>query len=358
MRITVGTEVKRVSGELRISITLALLGVLLVAAVILSVGTGAVQIAPGQVVAILLEQLGITLDVPYSRQQAAVLLAIRLPRVLLGMLVGASLAVAGAAMQGLFRNPLADPGLLGVSSGAALAAATVLVIGSGLVAVVGPWLLPAAAFIGSLLATLFVYSLATTGRRTQVTTMLLAGIALSALANAGVGFLTFVADDAQLRDVTFWTLGSLGGVTWRSLSATAPFMLAALIFIPRFARALNLFLLGEGEARHLGIDVEMSKLALIFLTAFAVGAAVSVAGIIGFVGLVVPHLVRLAMGPDHRLLLPASALLGATLLLITDLLSRTIVAPAELPIGILTSMVGGPFFLWLLLRFRRRGGMI
>jgi iron complex transport system permease protein len=358
MAASVNRQAARIPRQLRVSLTLTLLSALLVIAVILSVGTGAVQIAPGQIVAILLEQVGITLEVPYSRQQAAVLLAIRLPRVLLGVLVGASLAVAGAAMQGLFRNPLADPGLLGVSSGAALAAAIVLIVGGPFIALVGLWLLPAAAFVGSLLATLFVYSLATIGGRTQITTMLLAGIALSALANAGVGFLTFLADDAQLRDLTFWTLGSLGGVTWRSLTVAAPFMLAALLFIPRFARALNLFLLGEGEARHLGIDVEMSKIALIFLTAFAVGAAVSVAGIIGFVGLVVPHLVRLAVGPDHRLLLPASALLGATLLLVTDLLSRTIVAPAELPIGILTSVVGGPFFLWLLLRFRRRGGMI
>jgi iron complex transport system permease protein len=355
MDVPASNKPQRVPRQLRAGAVLTLLGALLVLALVLSVGSGAVRIAPEQVVAILLEQIGLTLEVPYTRQQAAVLLAIRLPRVLLGTLIGASLAVAGAAMQGLFRNPLADPGLLGISSGAALAAAIVLVLG---VPLLGYWLLPAAAFIGSLAATLFVYSLATRGGRTQITTMLLAGIALSALANAGVGFLTFIADDAQLRDLTFWTMGSLGGATWRSLTAVAPFMLAALILIPRFARALNLFLLGEEEARHLGIDVEMSKIALIFLTAFAVGAAVSVAGIIGFVGLVVPHLVRLAIGPDHRVLLPASALLGASLLLVTDLLSRTIAAPAELPIGVITSVIGGPFFLWLLLRFRNRGGLL
>lgn len=335
-------------------VVLALLALLLAASLTLAVGIGAVQIAPAQLVAILLEPLGVTLEIPYTRQQAAVLLAIRLPRVLLGVLVGASLALAGAAMQGLFRNPLADPGLLGVASGAALAAAIVLVLG---VPLISYWLLPAAAFIGSLAATLFVYSLATRGGRTQMATLLLAGIALSALAGAGVGLLTFLADDAQLRDLTFWTMGSLGGATWRALTAAAPFMLTAILVIPRFARALNLLLLGEAEARHLGIDVQMSKVALIFLSALAVGAAVSVAGIIGFVGLVVPHLVRLAVGPDHRLLLPASALLGASLLLVTDLLARTIAAPAELPLGVLTSLVGGPFFLWLLLRFRDRGGL-
>ncbi len=335
---------------------LAALGGLLVASVLLSVGTGAVAIAPLEVAAILLAQLGLELNVEVTPRQEAVLLAIRLPRVLLGVLVGASLAVAGAAMQGLFRNPLADPGLLGVSSGAALAAVAVIVIGGPLVAHVGMWVLPAAAFVGSLLATLVVYTLATAGGRTAVATMLLAGIAINALAGSGTGLFVFMADDAQLRDITFWSLGSLGGVTWRTLLAAAPFMLAAILLLPRFARALNAFLLGESEAKHLGVSVETVKLAIVLVTACAVGAAVSVSGIIGFVGLVVPHLIRLMIGPDHRTLLPGTVLLGASLLLLADLLARTAVAPAELPIGIVTSLVGGPFFLWLLLRFRRRGG--
>jgi len=343
------------TGRVSLSLTLIVLGVLLLAAVLLNVGIGAVRIPPSQVAAILLGQLGVALDVPYAPQQEAVLLAIRLPRVLLGVLVGAALAVAGAAMQGLFRNPLADPGLLGVSSGAALAAASVIVLG-GTLGVSGAWLLPVAAFLGGLLVTLLVYRLATTGGRTAVATMLLAGVAVNALAGSGVGFLTFLADDAQLRDLTFWSLGSLGGVTWRSLAAAAPLMLAAILVLPRFARPLNAFLLGEAEAGHLGVRVEVVKVGTVLLTACAVGAAVSVSGIIGFVGLVVPHLLRLAVGPDHRVLLPGSVLLGASLLLLADLVARTVVAPAELPIGIVTSLVGGPFFLWLLLKFRRRAG--
>jgi len=334
---------------------LSVLAFLLTVAVLLNLGTGAVAISPAEVTAILLERLGLSLDVPYERQQEAVLIAIRLPRVLLGILVGASLAVSGAAMQGLFRNPLADPGLLGVSSGAALAAVAVIVLGSGL-GVTGAWLLPTAAFLGGLLVTLLVYSLSTTGGRTAVATMLLAGVAVNALAGSGTGFLTFLADDAQLRDVTFWSLGSLGGVTWRSLATAAPFMLAAILVIPKFARPLNGFLLGEAEAGHLGVRVEVVKVVIILFTACAVGAAVSVSGIIGFVGLVVPHLLRLIAAPAHRTLLPGSVLLGASLLLLADLIARTVVAPAELPIGIVTSLVGGPFFLWLLLRFRKRSG--
>jgi len=344
-------EVKKTPATL----ILSALGALLLVAALLNVGIGAVRISPPQVAAILLGQLGVALDVSYEPQQEAVLLAIRLPRVLLGVLVGASLAVSGAAMQGFFRNPLADPGLLGVSTGAALAAALVIVLG-GALGFGGVWLLPLAAFLGGLLVTLLVYALATTGGRTAVATMLLAGVAVNAIAGSGTGFLTFLADDAQLRDLTFWSLGSLGSVTWRTLSAAAPFMLLSILVMPRLARSLNTFLLGEAEAGHLGVRVEVVKVAIIVLTALAVGAAVSVSGIIGFVGLVVPHLLRLAFGPDHRTLLPGSVLLGASLLLFADLFARTVVAPAELPIGIVTSLVGGPFFLWLLLRGRAGGG--
>lgn len=343
------------TGRAFIPFVLLALGALLLVAVLLNVGLGAVQISPPQVAAILLGQLGVSLDVPYDPQQAAVLLAIRLPRVALGVLVGAALAVSGAAMQGLFRNPLADPGLLGVSTGAALAAALVIVLG-GALGFGGAWLLPLAAFGGGLVVTLLVYALATMQGRTAVATMLLAGVAVNAIAGSGTGFLTFLADDAQLRDLTFWSLGSLGGVTWRTLSGAAPLMLLCILVIPRLARPLNAFLLGEAEAGHLGVRVEVVKGTVVVLTALAIGAAVSVSGIIGFVGLVVPHLLRLALGPDHRTLLPGSVLLGASLMLLADLFARTVVAPAELPIGIVTSLVGGPFFLWLLLRGRSRGG--
>jgi iron complex transport system permease protein len=331
---------------------LGLVGVL-VALVLFAVGNGAVAIAPTQVAAILAGQIGVALPWAFEPQQEAVLLAVRLPRVLLGALVGAALAVAGAAMQGLFRNPLADPGLIGVSSGAALAAVGAIVLGTGSLA--GPFTLPVAAFVGGLVTTLLVYRLSSAEGRTSVATMLLAGIAVNALAGAGTGLLTFVATDAQLRSITFWSLGSLGGATWNALAGVAPPLLAAMVLLPTLARPLNAFLLGEAEAGHLGIDSERVKAAAIVLTALAVGAAVSVSGIIGFVGLAVPHLLRLLSGPDHRHLLIDASLLGASLLIGADWLCRTVVAPAELPIGILTAALGAPFFLWLLLRDRSQG---
>ncbi|GAB5519312.1 MAG: iron ABC transporter permease [Rhodothermales bacterium] len=347
------TRTKRTARTRR---TLIGLSALLVVVVWASIGTGAVSIGPWQVLGILLKQIGIETAWAFEVQQELVLTAIRLPRVLLGLLIGAGLAVSGAAMQGLFRNPLADPGLVGVSSGAALAAVLVIVLGGPLLVGLATWMLPfaiaVAAFGGSIAATLIVYRLATWRGRTSVATMLLAGIALNALAAAGVGLMMFIADDAQLRDITFWTLGSLGGATWSTLGAVAPFLLLGIVGAPLLARALNAMLLGEAEARHLGIHVEHLKRGVVLITALTVGAAVAVSGIIGFVGLVVPHLLRLTLGPDHRGLLPGSALLGAILLLAADLLSRTLVAPAELPIGIVTALVGAPFFLWLLLRNR------
>ena len=335
------------------------LALLLAGTAIASVGVGAVTITPRQVLAILADRVGIALPWGFEARQAMVLWGIRLPRVLLGIFVGAGLAVSGAAMQGLFRNPLADPGLIGVSSGAALAAVVVIVLGGtlagGLSAALGSYLLPAAAFAGGALATVVVYRLATAGGRTSVATMLLAGIAINAVAGAGTGLMIFVADDDQLRDLMFWTLGSLGGSTWQSLAVVAPCILMCVGAAPFLARPLNAMLLGEAEAGHLGVETQHVKRLVIGGSALAVGAAVAVSGIIGFVGLVVPHLLRLSIGPDHRTLLPGSALLGGALLLGADLLARTVVAPAELPIGIVTALVGGPFFLWLLLRRRGRG---
>ncbi|MCQ3978192.1 MAG: iron ABC transporter permease [Anaerolineae bacterium] len=331
-----------------------LLGLVLLAAV----GLGAVQIGPGQVVAILARQIGLNLPITYESQQAMVLLAIRLPRVVLGLLIGAALAVSGAAVQGLFRNPLADPTLIGIASGAALAAVAVIVLGAtlfeGLTAWLGLYTLPIAAFVGGLVTTLLVYRLASVAGRTVVTTLLLAGIAINALTGAATGLLTFVATDEQLRSITFWGLGSLGGATWQSVATVTPFIILPLIGIPYLARPLNALLLGEAEAGHLGVNVERVKQMIVLLVALAVGAAVSVAGIIGFVGLVTPHLLRLMAGPDHRTLLPGSALLGASLLLGADLIARTIVAPAELPLGIVTAILGAPFFLWLLLKDRKQ----
>jgi iron complex transport system permease protein len=342
----------------RRGLALPILVLLLVVISLLGVGIGAVQISPDQVVAILLKQINIETAISFETRQEAVLLVIRLPRVVAGLLIGAALAVAGASIQGLFRNPLADPGLIGISSGAALAAALMIVLGngilSGIVAWLGEFALPLAAFGGGFITTLLIYRLATLSGRTHVSTMLLAGIAVNALCGAGIGLMTYIATDDQLRDITFWSLGSLGRANWNMIAAMLPFVLAALLPLPLLAQALNVFLLGEAEAGHLGINVEQIKTLVVVLAALAVGAGVAVAGMIGFVGLVVPHLIRLVVGPDHRRLLPASALLGASLLVAADLLARTIAVPAEIPIGIVTALMGGPFFLWLLLWDRGR----
>jgi iron complex transport system permease protein len=326
---------------------------------ILALSVGAVEIAPTRVIAILAHGLGLDLPWTFESEQAAVLWAIRAPRVVLAILVGAALAVSGAAMQGLFRNPLADPALLGVSAGAALAAVSVIVLGatllSGLTGILGTATLPIAAFAGSLMATFLVHRLASRDGHTPVATLLLAGIAINAIAGATTGVLTFVSDDNQLRTLTFWSMGSLGGATWSTVAAGAPLILAAIVMIPRHAHALNAILLGESEARHLGFELERVKTRLVILVALAVGTAVALSGIIGFIGLVVPHLLRLTIGADHRWLLPGSALLGAILLLGADLIARTLMAPAELPIGIVTALLGGPFFLWLLASRRGRG---
>lgn len=285
-----------------------------------------------------------------------IIMEIRLPRIILGMLIGAGLAVSGAVMQGLFRNPLADPGLVGVASGASLGAVSMIVLGgtvlAPVIAVLGIYALPLAAFFGGLATTLLLYRVATRRGRTSVATMLLAGIALGALAGAATGVLVYMADDRQLRDLTFWGLGSLAGATWSKIVAAGPIIAVVLIAAPMLARGLNALALGEAAAGHLGIQVQRIKSVAIVTVAAATGATVAVAGGIGFIGIVVPHMLRLSIGPDHRYLLPASALLGAILLLLADAVSRTIVAPAELPIGIITAMCGAPFFLWILLRQR------
>ena len=291
-----------------------------------------------------------------SARDRIIIYDIRLPRMVLGALIGAALAVSGAVMQGLFRNPLADPGLVGVSSGAGLGAIVVIVLGGSflgpLAALFGIYMLPLAAFGGGLVTTLLLYKVATRRGQTSIATMLLAGIALGAIAGAFSGLLTYIADDRQLRDLTFWGLGSLAGATWLKIAAAGPIIALALVAAPFLARGLNALALGEATAGHLGIPVQRMKNTAIVTVAAAVGASVAVSGGIGFVGIVVPHVLRLAIGPDNRYLLPAAALLGASLLLLADAVSRTIVAPAELPIGIVTAAVGGPFFLWILLRNR------
>ncbi len=282
--------------------------------------------------------------------------AIRLPRVVLGLLVGAALAVSGAVMQGIFRNPLADPGLAGVSAGAGLGAAAMIVLGGSLAlpltGAFGYAALPVAAFGGGLFTTIVLYSLSTRLGRTSIATMLLAGIALGALSGAATGLLVYMADDKQLRDLTFWGMGSLGGATWQKIATLAVVVTASFCALPFMSRGLNALALGEAAAWHMGISVERLKRTAIVIVAAMTGASVAVSGGIGFVGIVVPHVLRLAIGPDHRVLLPASALLGGALLVLADAVARTVAAPAELPIGIVTALAGAPFFLWLLLRRR------
>jgi iron complex transport system permease protein len=293
-----------------------------------------------------------------SVRDRIIIFDIRMPRAILGFLIGGSLAVSGAVMQGLFRNPLADPGLVGVSSGAGLAAVVMIVLGgtiaAPLYALLGIYALPIAACGGGLLTTVLLYRIATSNGQTSVATMLLAGIALGSLAGALTGLLIYIANDQQLRDLTFWGMGSLAGATWSKIAAAAPIILLSFSVIPFIARGLNALTLGEAAAFHMGVPVQRLKNIAIISVAAATGASVAVSGGIGFVGIVVPHVLRMAIGPDHRFLLPASALLGGSLLLFADVLARTVVAPAELPIGIITASIGGPFFLWILLRQRAR----
>lgn len=326
---------------------LAVAAALVAGAAIAALAIGPVAIAPGDVLAILFGDAAGTRD-------HAVIWQLRLPRVAMAGLVGAGLAVAGAMMQGLFRNPMADPGLIGVSAGAALVAAATLVFGERLLPVGWTaYVLPVGAFAGGLVATWIVYRCSIVEGRTSIAVLLLAGIAVNALAMAGTGLLIFLSDDRQVRDINFWMLGSVGGATWTKVMAIAPFVLLPLILMPWLARALDALNLGEREAGHLGFPVETVKRACCLAVALAVGGAVSVSGIIAFIGLVVPHLVRLAVGPRQSQLLPLSALTGAALLIAADIGARTLMAPADLPIGLLTSLIGGPFFLAMILRARK-----
>lgn len=282
---------------------------------------------------------------------------IRLPRVLLAALMGAILGMSGAAMQGLFRNPLADPSLIGVTAGASLGAALIIVSGGSLLQ--GYTALTAVslgAFAGGAVAVVFVYRLATSTSGTSVATMLLAGIAITALAGALGSLLEFYADNDMLRRISLWKMGGMDGANYPRLLLAAVVASALLFVLPRHAGTLNALLLGESEARHLGIDVGRAKIALITWVAVGVGTSVALVGTIAFVGLVVPHIVRMLVGPDHHVLLPASALAGAILLVVADTLSRIVLAPTELPVGIITAIIGVPFFVSLL-RQRHHYGM-
>ena len=291
-----------------------------------------------------------------SQQVKTILLDIRLPRICLAILIGAILAISGAVMQGLFRNPLAAPSLIGVSSGASVGASVVIVLAGAWLqsnTALGLSLVAVGAFIGSFLVTVLVYRLSTSALGTSVTTMLLAGIAVSALAGAVSGLFSYYADNEMLRQISIWQMGNLSTANWQRVLVLAVVAILVLSLFPRESKSLNALLLGESEARHLGIDVQQVKRKLILLTTLGIGTAVAIGGMIGFVGLIVPHIVRLLIGPDHRWLLPASALAGGVLLLLADTIARIIIAPTELPTGILTAILGAPFFIMLLVQKRR-----
>jgi len=332
----------------------ASLAIVLVAAIILSSVTGQLAVAPSEVIGSLLRAVGIqNAWAPTDQIVEATLWVVRFPRIVMGLAVGAALAVAGAVMQAIFGNPLAEPGVVGVSSGAALGASAAIVFG---VTALGSWSIALFAFAGGLLATLLVYFVSRANGRTEVVTLLLTGIAINAFAGAGLAFLLFVGDTASREQVVFWQLGSLNGSLWNEVLIVAVVTVAGLITALLLSRRYDLLALGERNARHLGVNVEALRIGSIVLVALLTGVAVAFCGIIAFVGLVIPHLIRMIIGPGHRYLILASAVGGGALLTLADLLARTIVSGADLPIGMLTSLIGGPFFFYLLYRQRKRSG--
>ena len=330
------------------------LAVLLLGGILISALVGQLPVTPAEVVGSLLRAAGIpNAWAPSDQIVESTLWVVRFPRIVMALAVGAALAAAGAVMQAVFGNPLAEPGVVGVSAGAALGAATAIVLG---LSAYGEFLVAVPAFAGGLLATLLVYLVSRANGRTEVVTLLLTGIAVNAFAGAGLAFVLFSTSAANREQIIFWQLGSLGGSLWREVVIVAVVAVAGVVVATLLGRRYDVLALGERNARHLGIDVERLRLISIVLVALLTGVAVAFVGIIAFVGLVVPHVVRMLLGPSHRSLIPVSAVGGATLLLFADLLARNLAPGAELPIGLLTSLVGGPFFFFLLWRQRRQAG--
>lgn len=359
VELPVASRWRTPAGRLSRSAALLLGAALVLLAMVWGAASGAYAIAPGQLPGIAWDGLrslfGAAVD---SGPEHLVFLNIRLPRLLMGVAAGAGLGLAGALMQGLFRNPLADPGLIGVSSGAALAAGITIVLGGlylpWLPRHLGSWALVAMAFGGGLAVTAVVYVLGQVQGTTRIGLMLLAGIAINALAGAGLGFLSFVSTDEQLRNLQMWLLGSLGASRWSAVALVSAAVAVSAAAALALARPLNAIALGEAQANLLGVAVEKTKRRAVMVAALAVGAVTATTGIIGFIGLVAPHLVRLIAGPDHRVVLPGSALLGAALVVSADAVARTIVKPAELPLGVLTAFIGVPLFLAMLRQFRSK----
>ncbi|MBT1443713.1 iron ABC transporter permease [Shewanella sp. JM162201] len=319
---------------------------------LLSISTGPLSIDPLQALGSLLDTLtpaNLSTLAPHER---LIIENVRLPRTLLAMATGALLAMCGAVMQGLFRNPLADPGIIGVSSGAALGAAVCLV----LLPAAPTFAVPVSAFVFGLGTTVLIYRLASHNGSTSVPLLLLAGVAIAALAGAGIGLLNYIASDTALRDLSLWQMGAIAGATWPYTLLSLAAALGLFVLFRRDARSLDALLLGESEARHLGIDTQGLKRRLVILCALGVGIAVAATGIIGFIGLVVPHLVRMVSGAAHHKLLVQSALAGALLLALADILARSLIAPAEMPVGLVTALLGAPFFVFLLIKQRHKLG--
>ncbi|MEM1435964.1 MAG: iron ABC transporter permease [Pseudomonadota bacterium] len=322
---------------------LSALLILLAASIVAGFAIGAIPLSPLAI-----------LTGTASELEHTVFLEIRSPRVVLAGAVGAVLGIAGAALQGLFRNPLADPTLIGVSSGAALGAVAMIVLGeaAAMPAALVPYAIPLAAVSGALAVTLGLFAFSQRYGQFSIVTILLVGIAINALCTVGIGFFQFLSDDRQLRTLVFWMMGSFGRAQWPLVVPALVLMALGVAWLSRQARSLDLLQLGEVQAQHLGVEVQRLKRFVVFGAAIAVGAAVALSGIIGFVGLVVPHLVRLMLGAGHRLLVPGAALLGASLMICADLVARTVIVPAELPVSLVTSALGAPFFLWLIARMR------
>jgi len=329
------------------------LAVLLLGASVAALAVGAVDVPPGAVARIVAHRLGLVGDEGFTVQQDAVVWSIRMPRLLLGLVTGAGLGMAGAALQGVFRNPLADPQLIGVSGGAAFGSTVGFALAGG---AWGGLVGPLVGVVGGLAAGAVVYALSRHEGRTEVVTMVLGGIAVGAVGLAGAALVGLSLGRPELRSPLFWSLGSLSASTWRLLAVTAPLVAVSLAVLPFFGRAVDLLLLGDREARALGVEVERVRAVVASLAVLAVAATVSAAGIIGFVGLLAPHGVRLVAGPGHRVVLPGAALTGGLLVVLADLAARTLHPPVEVPVGLITAIVGGPVFLWLLRRTRIQHG--
>ncbi|WP_437921303.1 FecCD family ABC transporter permease [Sphingobacterium sp. LRF_L2] len=334
------------------------LSILLLFAILLSLSFGAFEIPLKEVGLSIAHKFNLFTSIPSDDLYTGVIDLVRWPRTLLGLLVGAALGISGAGIQAVFRNPLAEPGLIGISAGASLLAASVIAFEAllfvSLGQLLGHYLLAIAAFIGAGGATLIVYRISLYDGKPHIGTMILAGVAINALAGSLTGLISFASDEQQLRSITFWMLGSLGGATWTSVFTLLPFVTFVLIGLPMLAKSLNVFSLGEQEAAQLGQRPNRVKVRVIVLATLAVGAAVSVSGIIGFVGLLVPHAVRMIGNSDNRYVLPASALLGSLILTLADLIARTIAVPSEVPIGVVTALLGTPLFLYILIRDKKK----